>query len=210
MHGDERRLAVGHLDRPPALARDGDRAAQHRARRGAAHRHHQLRPQPHQFDVEPETAGLDLRGLGRLVDAPLAARLELEVLHRIGDVDGAPVDAGLLHRAIHDLPGRPDERTADHVLLVARLLADEQHAWRAPDPRRTPSASPARKDGSGGSRRLRASPPAAVHRHAAAAPPDRAAGDRAAAAPHRAASASGMAVPTRALAQQARVMRLPP
>ena len=49
-----------------------------------------------------------------------------------------------------------------------------------------------------------------MHRHAAAAPPDRAAADRAAVAPRRAASASGTAVPTRAVAQQARVMRLPP
>ena len=59
------------------------------------------------------------------MDAPLAARLELEVLHRIGDVDRAAVHARLLHRPVHDLSGGADERTANHVFLVARLLAHE-------------------------------------------------------------------------------------
>ena len=143
VHGDECRLSVGHFDWPAALAGDGDGAPKHRTRGGPTHRHHQLRPQPHQFDVEPEAAGLDLGRLGGFVDAPLAARFELEVFHRVGDVDRAPVDARLLHCAIHDLPGRTDERTADHVFLVARLLADEQQTWHARAPRRTPSVTPA-------------------------------------------------------------------
>ena len=62
-------------------------------------------------------------GSGRLVDAPLAARLELEVLHSVGDVDRATVDARLLHCAVEELPGRPDERFAYQVFLVA---------WRSP------------------------------------------------------------------------------
>ena len=113
---------------PSPLARDGDRPAEHGSGGGSAHRHHQLRPQTDQLDIEPEAACLDLRRLGRLVDATLAAGFKLEVLHRIGDVDCPPVDAGLLHRAIHDLAGRPNERTADHVLLVAWLLANKDNA----------------------------------------------------------------------------------
>jgi len=58
------------------------------------------------------------------VDAPLPARLPLEVFHHIRDVDAPAIDAGLDERAIEELPRRADEGVAGEVLVVAWLLAD--------------------------------------------------------------------------------------
>src|SRR5205807_9324739 len=60
-----------------------------------------------------------------VVDAALAARLPLEVLDGVRDVDAAAVDAGGGERLVKDAPCRPDEGTAREILPVARLLADE-------------------------------------------------------------------------------------
>ena len=59
------------------------------------------------------------------MDATAAPRREFEVLDRVGDVDPPPVDAGLFQRHVQQLSRWPDERPADDVLLIARLLADE-------------------------------------------------------------------------------------
>ncbi len=53
--------------------------------------------------------------------------IEFEMLHRVGDVDGAAIDTGFLHCAVHHLSRGADERPADGVFLVAGLLADEHH-----------------------------------------------------------------------------------
>jgi hypothetical protein len=68
---------------------------------------------------------LDLACRGLLVDAALSALLELEVLDGVGDVDAAPVDAGVRHRPLQELAGGPHERPALPVLLVAGLLANK-------------------------------------------------------------------------------------
>jgi hypothetical protein len=62
------------------------------------------------------------------VHAALAARLPLEVLDRVGDIDDLAPDARLVERAVQHLAGGADERGAAQVLLVARLLADEHQA----------------------------------------------------------------------------------
>ena len=59
------------------------------------------------------------------MDASLAARLELEVLDRIGDVDFVPLDAGVFEDRVENLAGRADKRLACDVLLVAGLFADK-------------------------------------------------------------------------------------
>ena len=83
----------------------------------------------HRLDLalQPGLAGEHLLVVGLLVDAALAAQLELEVLDRIGDVDAAAIDAGLDQRAVEQLAGGADERPSLPVLLVTRLLADEHH-----------------------------------------------------------------------------------
>ena len=62
------------------------------------------------------------------MDALLAAHDEFEMLDRVGDVGRAPVDPGLFERRVEQLTGGADERASGEILLVARLLADEEDA----------------------------------------------------------------------------------
>ncbi len=64
------------------------------------------------------------------MNATLAAglRLPLEVLHRVRDVDRAPVDADFRQRPVEQLARRADERQPGAVLLVTGLLAHEHDA----------------------------------------------------------------------------------
>src|SRR5581483_4101747 len=77
--------------------------------------------------LEPLVAGVDLALRGRLVQAPFAARLPLEMLHGVGDVEVLARHIGRLERAVEKPAGGADERQALPVLLVARLLAHQHH-----------------------------------------------------------------------------------
>ena len=71
--------------------------------------------------------GFDLALAGRLVEPALAARLELEVLHRVGYVHARAIDAGFGERPVEELSRRADERTPCEIFLVAGLLPHEHH-----------------------------------------------------------------------------------
>src|SRR5205085_5780207 len=95
---------------------------------------------------EPRAAGGDLARAGLGVDAALAARLPLEVLHDVRDIDPPAIDPRIRERAIEKLACGADERATREVFLVARLLADEhqggvaialaEHRLGAPLPQR--------------------------------------------------------------------------
>lgn len=61
--------------------RDGDRLPNHPARCGGAERHDEIGIDNCTLAVEPPAAALDLVRVGSLVEAPLAALLEFEVLY---------------------------------------------------------------------------------------------------------------------------------
>ena len=85
--------------------------------------------------VEPPSAALDFIGVRPLVQPPLAALFELEVLDRMGDEDVAAPDAGVVQRPVENAAGRPDEGLAGEVLLVAGLLAKSiSRAFALPSP----------------------------------------------------------------------------
>ena len=87
-------------------------AAEHAARRGRAERHdHRRACTIAALALEPPAAALDLVGVRPLVQAPLAAHLVLEMLHRVGDEASR---RGRCRRppAPGRAPGRPDRRTA--------------------------------------------------------------------------------------------------
>ena len=63
--------------------------------------------------------------LSILVQSTFAARLVLEVLHGVGDVERGPVEAGRFQCAVEHLAGGADKGAAQRILLVARLLADQ-------------------------------------------------------------------------------------
>jgi hypothetical protein len=63
----------------------------------------------------------------RLVDAPLAARLEKEMLDGVRHVHAVDRDARLVEQRAQLSSCRTDEWSSLLVLLVTRLLADEHH-----------------------------------------------------------------------------------
>src|SRR6266850_6534614 len=117
---DRRQHALGPRRVHPAAALLGDAEAgpEQGLRRGRAEANHGLRLDDVELGLQPRQARADLRLVGLGVDAPLPARLPLEVLHHVGDVDVAAVDAGLGQRAVEQLAGGPDERTPGEVFLV--------------------------------------------------------------------------------------------
>ena len=78
----------------------------------------------------------------------------LKCFDRIGDIDLQAIDAGVVQDRIEDLARRADERLAGKILLVARLLADEdhlcafrtfaEHGLRCVAPQRAAAAGPRR------------------------------------------------------------------
>ena len=97
--------------RPRSLAMVTDAAEQAARRRGARARRWRSASPSARSSVEPDLAALDLVGVGPLVQAPLAAHLVLEVLHRVGDEDLRARD--IPHRpAPGRAPVRPGRRTA--------------------------------------------------------------------------------------------------
>src|SRR3982074_3342957 len=66
----------------------------------------------------------------------LAARLEFEMLHSIGDEDFAAIEARVRDRPIEEATGGTDERPTAQIFVIARLPANEH------DRRRGPSLAP--------------------------------------------------------------------
>ena len=75
--------------------------------------------------LEPRPACLDFRHSRLLVNAPLAARLPLEVLDRVRHVHIAARNAGLLECLVQQCAGGADKGRSLPIFLVTRLLADE-------------------------------------------------------------------------------------
>jgi hypothetical protein len=136
--GDHGRSA-GLVEQPDAGLPDLDGLAQHGAGGGGSHRHHHARLHRLELVVEPRVTGGDVPELGLLVDPSLSARLEVEVLDRVGEVDGTSVDAGLLEdeRAVEHPPADYARSMDRRLALVRRpspLLADGlvTHIERSP------------------------------------------------------------------------------
>src|SRR5689334_3684099 len=110
MHGDET-VAAKKVGRASAARDRQGPSCECQDGRGAQG-HHEFWMYQSQLLIEPPPVVLDLAGGGFLVDAPLAALLELEMLHGIGDVDTAAIEACVRHGAVKKLTRRSDERPA--------------------------------------------------------------------------------------------------
>jgi len=78
-----------------------------------------------ELGIEPGTAGGDFVNAGSLVNAPFTARLPLEVLDRVGQVDIVATNAGVGEAAVEKKTGGTDKRHAFLIFAVAGLFADE-------------------------------------------------------------------------------------
>ena len=135
-----------HLDAPQVVE------TIHGVRRGRAQADDHARVDGLELGSEPGTARLDLFCSGLLVEAAFAALLELEMLHRVRDVNVGARQAGALERLVQNAARGPDEDGARAVLGVAGLLADQKQAGasrplpedrlrRGQEQRTTPTAS---------------------------------------------------------------------
>src|SRR5947209_3797020 len=109
MHCDEALDAFAQRHQAAARSRNGRVASGQRARRSRPECDGEPRLDEVELFVQPPAARLNLVVIRLLMDAPLAARLELEVLHGIRDVDARAIDAGFGKRALEHLPGRTHE-----------------------------------------------------------------------------------------------------
>lgn len=66
------------------------------------------------------------------MQSSFSARLVLEMLDRIGDVDTSPVDPCFRKRLAEYAPGGADERMPDNIFFVTRLLTDQHHCCGRP------------------------------------------------------------------------------
>ena len=77
------------------------------------------------FSIEPWTAGSYLLSIRLFVNPPFAALGRIEMLDHISDIDLVARYAGSHKGFIEQFSGRPDERMAIEVFLIARLLSYE-------------------------------------------------------------------------------------
>lgn len=99
-----------------------------RSRRAEAH--DDAGPEQPDLGFEPRPAGTNLRRVRLFMQPPFAPFLELEMFHRVGDVDGRTVDAGIGKGTVEQASRGSDKRAAGTVFLVTRLLADEHRGSR--------------------------------------------------------------------------------
>ena len=67
----------------------------------------------------------NLASVGGLVDTALAARLEFEMLDRVGHISARPFESGASRNLVEQLARRAEKGAAGQVLLIARLFPDD-------------------------------------------------------------------------------------
>ena len=125
---DEHAQAVGTREPLAALAHHRDRAPEQRAGGRRAECDHGRGLHQRDLAFEPVQAGSGFALRRRLVDAALAAQLELEVLDRVGQVERIARPAELRESTVEKLAGGPDERAAMQVFVITGLLANQHQA----------------------------------------------------------------------------------
>jgi len=123
-----RNLRVRAADDVTAILFDRRGAPEDCPRGGRTETNDQCRAEQLELAFEPLMTRADLQLVRLLVDPPLAAQLELEVLDRVRDIRRLAVDGCIGQSTVEELAGRSDERLAGAIFLVAGLLADQQDA----------------------------------------------------------------------------------
>ena len=123
--GHSHRMPVTHDC--PSQFRDLRRASDHRKNRCIPEANDELGTNRSQFGFEPGLARRNLSPACRLMNSSLASLLKAEVLDRVCQIHGAAVQSDLPQGTIQDLPRGSDERHSLAILLVTRLLANQDH-----------------------------------------------------------------------------------
>src|SRR5437588_8144569 len=115
MDGRRQRRQPFALEDPAPVAGDLDAWAEQGLGGGRAKANDRTRAHDLDLPVQPGPAGGDLAAAGLLVQPALALLAPTEVLHGVGEVDIARVDAGLLERLREDPAGGTDEGLSGEV-----------------------------------------------------------------------------------------------
>src|SRR5688572_26049339 len=133
MHRREYRVREWRGNLEPTALGDPECLSQKRLRRRRAEADDDLCLHELHLLIQPRAACTNLGVIRFLVNTAFAflAALPLEMLHRIGDVNLAPVDSRLLQGVVEQPASRTDERPPLAILLIARLFADDDdsRAW---------------------------------------------------------------------------------
>ena len=78
---------------------------------------------------QPRPTRRNLRGRRFFVFAALTLRFPFEMLHRVGDIQVSPGEAGFFESLVQNLPRRSYERVTGKIFLISGLFAD-QHDGR--------------------------------------------------------------------------------
>jgi hypothetical protein len=111
-----------------SLHRQAKFAAHKCLRRRCAQTQDQFRMNRPDFGFKPWLASPDFRGARPLVDSPLAALVEFEMLHRVGHINIRAIDPGFHQGLVENAAGGTDKRAAFAVFLIARLFTDHEQA----------------------------------------------------------------------------------
>src|SRR6185369_14108188 len=95
-------------DHVTAVLFDRSGTAEDGSRSGCTERDDEGRADQRELAFEPLMARADLQLVRLLVDPPLAAQLELEVLDRVRDIRRLAVDGCIGQSAVEELAGRSD------------------------------------------------------------------------------------------------------
>src|SRR6476660_8847512 len=98
------------LDEFAALLRYSETLSKQCLCRRRTKAHQRVRPHERDLGLQPGAARIDLSRIRLCVNPSFTARLPFEMLHDVCDIHRAAIDAGLLQRAIEQLPCRTDER----------------------------------------------------------------------------------------------------
>src|SRR6266567_1011279 len=131
MDGHRQPHAVPGLKNLPANGSDRYGATEQAAGGGGPQGDHEFRLDDRALEIVPPPAAFDLVGVRPLVQPALAAQLELEMLHRVGDEHLVAVESRVRQGPVQHTACRSDERLAGDVLVGSRLLADQHQCRRS-------------------------------------------------------------------------------
>jgi len=117
-HGSRHRM----IEEFAAVLEQGVVFADYAMRGSHSQAHDNLRANVRELRLQPRMACRYFGGGGLLVDPPLTALFELEVLHGVGDVDFFTRDSGVGECLIEQPARRSDEGFPCEILLIAGLL----------------------------------------------------------------------------------------
>src|SRR6516225_4663199 len=125
MDGSQHDWRKRRINQLPPMLGDPERLAKQRLRGRRPQTDYGAWLNQRYLSIQPWAARRNLARTRLLVDAPLAPRFPLEVLHDIRDVHARSIYSGFRERPVQEPSGRADKRVTRKIFLVSWLFAHE-------------------------------------------------------------------------------------